>query len=217
MTIRLLLADDHTLVRDGLSALLAADPDLEVVGAVSDGRAAVRQCRKLHPRLAIMDLAMPGLNGMDATRQIKAAEPETRVLCLSMHAEERFVAAALDAGASGYVLKDCAAAELIRAIHAVTAGLTYLSPAIAGLVVQGYRGGRPKAPTSAFALLTAREREVLQLIAEGHSTKAIAARLHLSVKTIGTHREHLMAKLDARSVAALVKYAIREGLTSADA
>jgi DNA-binding NarL/FixJ family response regulator len=216
MRIRILLVDDHGIVRDGLQALLERDPEFCVVGTAADGRAAVSLSRTLRPSVVVMDLAMPGLNGMDATRKIKSAQPEISVLCLSMHSEERFVAAALDAGAAGYLVKDCAADELTRAIRVVAGGRIYLSPAVAGLVVNGYKAGRPQPKTSIFAVLTPREREVLQLIAEGHATKAIAERLHLSVKTIGTHREHLMCKLDTRSMAGLVKHAIQNGLVSAD-
>jgi DNA-binding NarL/FixJ family response regulator len=214
--IRTLLVDDHALILDGLCAVLAKCPDIDVIAAVRDGREAVQTSLALQPHVVVMDVAMPGLNGIEATRQIVAAQPAVQVLCLSMHTDKRFVAAMLDAGASGYVLKECVQDELIRAIRTVAAHQVYLSPGIAGIVVHAYKTGRSDLPTSPFIHLTVREREVLQLVAEGHDTKEIAVRLYLSVKTIGTHREHLMDKLQIRSLAGLIKYAIREGLTSLD-
>ena len=214
MSIRTLLVDDHEIFMDGLRVLLSGEPDLEVIGEITDGRDAVQEAVTSVPDVVVMDVAMPGLNGIEATREITARRPEVKVLCLSMHAEGQFVQAALDAGASGYVLKECALAEVVRAIRAVVAGQVYLSPAIAGTVVEAMKVGRSAAYASAFAVLSDRERAVLQLLAEGHSTKELAARLHLSVKTIGTHREHIMGKLDIHSIAGLTKYAIREGLTS---
>jgi DNA-binding NarL/FixJ family response regulator len=216
MTIRILLADDHELFMEGLRHLLDAQPDMEVVAQAEDGRTAVAQAAALTPDLVLMDLSMPGMTGVEATRQIVADCPEVKVVCLSMHAESRFVEAAIAAGASGYLLKDCALADLAQAIHAVVSGQVYLSPGIAGAVVEAYKAGRAKQPESAGATpLTEREREVLQLIADGAPTRDIAAQLHVSVKTIGSHRENLMAKLDIHSVAGLTKYAIRENLTSA--
>jgi DNA-binding NarL/FixJ family response regulator len=214
--IRTLLVDDHALILDGLCAVLEKHPDIDVIAAVRDGREAVRTSLALQPHVVVMDLMMPGLNGIEATRQILAAQPAVQVLCLSMHTDKRFVAAVLDAGASGYILKEYAQDELLRAIRTVAAQQVYLSPGIAGIVVHAYRAGRSDPPASPFTHLTVREREVLQLVAEGHDTKEIAVRLYLSVKTIGTHREHLMDKLQIRSLAGLIKYAIREGLTSLD-
>ncbi|MDJ0865761.1 MAG: response regulator transcription factor [Myxococcota bacterium] len=211
---RILLVDDHGIFLQGLRALLSQRPDVEVVGEVTEGRAALEVAAECRPDVVIMDLSMPGMNGMDATRQLVKRFPDTKVLCLSMHAESLFVEAALEAGAAGYLLKDCVLDELARAIRTVVSGRVYLSPAIAGTVVEALKTSRSETPASAFSILTDRERAVLQLLAEGFSTKEIAARLHLSVKTIGTHREHIMAKLDIRSVAGLTKYAIREGLTS---
>ncbi|MEE8583468.1 MAG: response regulator transcription factor [Acidobacteriota bacterium] len=214
MSIRILLVDDHEVFLDGLRALLDRQPDMEVVGDAKGGRRAVRLARQTLPQVVVMDASMPGLNGFEATRQIVAEVPEVKVLCLSMHSEERFVLAMLDAGASGYLLKECALEELVRAVRSVAANQVYLSPGIAGIVVEACRAGQHQDRASAFSLLTAREREVLQLIAEGHATKEIAAQLYLSVKTIGTHREHLMDKLKIHSVAGLTKYAIRQELTS---
>ena len=214
MSIQILLVDDHEIFTDALRVLLSGEPDLEVIGRITDGRDAVREAVESVPDVVIMDVSMPGMNGIEATLEITRRRPEVKVLCLSMHAEGRFVRAALDAGASGYLLKECALAEVVQAIRAAVASQVYLSPAIAGTVVEAMKAGRSEAAASAFAVLTDRERGVLQLLAEGHATREIAARLHLSVKTIGTHREHIMGKLDIHSIAGLTKYAIREGLTS---
>jgi DNA-binding NarL/FixJ family response regulator len=215
MSIRVLLVDDHKLFLAGLRAVLEAEPGMEVIGEAEDGRSAIEAARKGRPDLVVMDLSMPDMNGVEATRQITAELPAVKVLCLSMHSEERFVDAALKSGASGYVLKDCDLDELLRAVRELAANRVYLSPAIGVTVLEAYkRKDEQGSEISAFSLLTAREREVLQLIAEGHSTPEIAERLGLSTKTIGTYREHLMEKLDIHSVAGLTKYAIREGLTS---
>jgi DNA-binding NarL/FixJ family response regulator len=216
MSIRVLLADDHGIFREGLRALLDRQIDIEVVAEVDDGRAAVKAASKDLPDVAVMDISMPGMNGVEATRQIKTAASATKVICLSMHAEAPFVTAALEAGASGYLLKEGAFSELVRAIHAVRANQSYLSPAITELVVQGYAARRTGDKAPASGALTRREREILQLIAEGHCTKAIAGRLCVSVKTVGTHREHLMDKLNIHSIAGLTKYAIRTGVTALD-
>lgn len=216
MSIRILLADDHAIFLQGLRALLEPEPDMEVIGESRDGREAVNAVRKLRPHVVIMDTSMPGMNGIEATRQIAAEAPEIKVLSLSMHAAPRFVERAMEAGASGYLLKDCAFDELVRAIQEVMANRTYLSPPIAGVVVDAMRRRKPRASSpSQFALLTDREREVLQLLAEGHTAKEIAARLSLSIKTIATHRQHIMDKLAIHNIAGLTKYAIQEGLTSA--
>lgn len=216
MSIRILLADDHELVRAGFRSLLEKQPDMEVIGEARDGREAVRAARDQKPNVVVMDLAMPGLGGIEATRQIAADLPGVKVLCLSMHRDRRWVLPVLEAGGAGYLIKDSALEELAKAIRAVMAGQTYLSSAVAGAVVEAYRTGRSDAPAAAASLLTAREREVLQLVAEGHSNKDIASQLNLSPKTVGTYRERLMQKLDIHTVAGLVKYAIREGLTSSD-
>lgn len=216
MSIRVLLADDHGLFREGLRALLEQQIDIEVVAEVNDGRAAVKAALKCMPDVAVMDVSMPGMNGVEATRQIKTAQRGTKVICLSMHADAPFVTAALEAGASGYLLKECALAELVRAIHAVRANQSYLSPVITELIVLGYTTRRAGGEAPATGPLTRREREILQLIAEGHGTRDIAGRLCVSVKTVGTHREHLMDKLNIHSIAGLTKYAIRTGVTTVD-
>lgn len=213
MSIRILLADDHKIVREGIRALLEKQPNMEVVAEAEDGRTAVRLARDLSPDVVVMDIGMPALNGIEATRQIVSELPGVKVVALSMHSNRRFVARMLKAGASGYLLKDCAFEELIRAVRAVAAGQLYLSPEITGVVVENYVRHLQEidlAPSD----LTPREREVLQLLAEGKSIKQIASTLHVSVKTVGTHRQHLMQKLDIHSTAELTKYAIRAGLTS---
>ena len=215
MSIRILIADDHEIFAEGLRALLEAQPEMEVIGHVSNGLAAVERTTEESPDLVVMDLSMPGMNGMQATREITTRDPGQKVLALSMHAERRFVEAALEAGASGYVLKDGGLEELLRAVRSVATGQVYLDPRIAGVVVESYRGRRPQAMPDAFSLLTDRERGVLQLLAEGISSHEIAKQLHVSVKTVGSHRAHIQSKLGIRSLAGLTKYAIREGLTSA--
>jgi DNA-binding NarL/FixJ family response regulator len=213
--INILLADDHRIMRDGLCALLKTEPDIEVVGEADNGREAVEMSRKLKPTVVVMDMSMPGLNGVEATRQILALHDNVKVLALSMYTDKRFVIGALSAGASGYVLKDCAFEELVRAIHAIVMNRAYLSPSIADVVVESYRHSQPP-PNQSLLVLTPREREVLQLITEGTSMKKIASILHVSTKTVETHRQHIMKKLSIHSVADLTKYAIREGLTSLD-
>ncbi len=214
MSIRVILADDHKIIRDGLRALIESEPDMELLADADNGRTAVELARKLKPTVVVMDIGMPDLNGMDATRQIQAEAPCVKVIALSMHADKRYVAGMLSAGASGYLLKDCAFEELSNAIRAVAANKTYLSPGISGVVVSDYvqrlKGDAPALRPG----LTPREREVLQLVAEGKSTKEIAALLHVSQKTIETHRQRVMDKVGVRSVAELTKFAIREGLTS---
>lgn len=214
MTYRLLLADDHQLFLEGLRALVEPEPELEVVDQVGDGREALAAATRLRPDLVVMDLAMPGLNGIEATRRITAELAGVRVLALSMHPEARFVEAALDAGAVGYLLKSCVFEELLRAIRTVLTGRTYLSPSISDVVVESLRR-RPR-PGGAFALLSDREREVLQLLAEGHSTKQVASLLSLSPKTIHSHRERVMEKLGIDNLAGLIRYALREGLSPTD-
>jgi len=214
MGVRVVLADDHRILREGLRSLLEREPGMEVVGEANNGRATVELVEKLTPDVVVMDLTMPGLNGMEATRQILGRVPGVKVLALSMHSDKRFVGGALSAGASGYLLKDCAFEELVRAIGIVARGQTYLSPGIAGTVVEGYVRQAHGREAEAPSVLTVREREVLQLIAEGKTVKEIATTLSLSVKTVETHRGRIMAKLSIRSVAELTKFAIREGLTS---
>ncbi len=214
MSLRIILADDHRLLRQGLRALLEDEADFEVVGEAENGHEAVRLCKQLRPDLVVMDVGMPQLNGMEATRQILADNTQVRVLALSMHSDRRFAAGMLQAGAAGYLLKDAALEELVRAIRTVAAGKTYLSPAITEVVMEDYVQRLGAVEGGAFSVLSAREREVLQALAEGKSTREIAAALHVSVKTIETHRQQIMNKLDIHSVAELTKYAVREGLTS---
>lgn len=217
MSARIILADDHKIMRDGLRALLAKQSDLEVIAEAENGRMTVRLVRELEPDVVIMDIGMPDLNGIDATRQITTEFPRVKVIALSMHSDKRFVAQMFKAGASAYLLKDCAFEELTRAVQSVLANQTYLSPEITGPVIEDYVRQLGKADSSGFSVLTAREREILQLLAEGNSTKQIASSLHVSVKTVETHRQQIMSKLDVHTVADLIKYAIREGITSLDA
>jgi DNA-binding NarL/FixJ family response regulator len=198
--------------------LLEKEPDMAVVAEADDGRATVRLVREKSPEVVIMDVAMPDLNGIEATRQIVAEFPKIKVIALSMYADQRFVLNMLKAGASGYLLKDCAFEELIRAIRLVMAHKTYLSPGVTDIVVKDYTaGGNNSSQPSVFSVLSPREREVLQLMAEGRTTSQIAGLLHVSVKTVETHRQQIMHKLKIHSVAELTKYAIREGLTSLEA
>jgi two-component system response regulator NreC len=213
--IRVLLAEDHTMVRKGLRALLDNEEDIEVVGEAEDGRQAIQMTQKLRPEVVVMDISMPRLNGLEATRQIHKLMPEVKVLILTMHTNEEYVFQILKAKAKGYVGKQSAPEELIRAIRAIHQGKTYLSVAVSQVVVEEYlqrvEDSRQKDP---FNKLTTREREVLQLIAEGYSTKDIAQQLFISVKTVETHRAHLMEKLGLHSTVELTRYAIRRGLTS---
>lgn len=211
---RLLLADNHKLFCDGLRNLLSQQSGVEIVGEANDGRTAVRLARELSPDIVIMDIGMPELNGIEATRQIRAELPRTRVVAVSMHSDRQYVAGMLSAGASGYVIKDSAFTELNEAIQTVSRGGRYLSPEVVGVVVDDYVQRLAPAPGSALEKLSEREREVLQLLAEGHSTAAIATRLHVSRKTVETHRKNLMLKLELHSVAELTKLAVREGITS---
>jgi DNA-binding NarL/FixJ family response regulator len=220
---RVLLAEDHTLVRAGIRALLQNLTGIQVVAEASDGREALRLIKTYQPNVVLMDIAMAGLNGLEATARVTKEFPTVRVIILSMHSNEEYVAQALRAGAAGYLLKDAVAAELELAVTAVARGKTYLSPAVSKHVIADYlrragggaTGGGGEAPSTS-ALLTPRQREILQLIAEGHSTKEIASILHLSVKTVETHRTQLMARLDVHDVAGLVRYAIRIGLVTPD-
>ena len=211
MTLRLLLADDHPIFRAGVRSLLDAQPDMEIVAEAEDGAGAVEAARKHNPDVVVIDVSMPGMNGVEATRRITAEAPGIKVLCLSMHTDSRFVKAAFRSGARGYLLKESAVEGLVVAIHAVVAGQIYVSPGLADTMLEGY--GAEGSESSALDLLTPREREVLQLLAEGHPAVDIASRLKVSVKTVGTHREHLMQKLDTHSLPGLTKFAIREGVT----
>ena len=216
MTIRVLIADDHTIMRAGLRSLLEKEDQIEVVAEAENGRRAVQLAVEHEPDVVVMDVSMPDLNGIEATSQVLESLPEAKVIALSMHTDKRFVMGMLRAGASGYLLKDCASQELANAIVSVASNKKYLSPDIAGVVIEDSLYGVQQEGETVSSLLSPREREVLQLIAEGWSTKQIAAHLYVSVKTIETHRRQIMKKLDLHNIAELTKYAIREGLTSVE-
>ncbi len=208
--IKVLLADDHTILRDGIRALLEEELDMEVVAEAEDGRTAVDLARKYQPDVILMDIAMPLLNGLEATRQIRQEAPDTKVLVLTMYEDEEYIRQFLAAGALGYVLKYAAASELLGAIRAVHRGEAVLSPAITRLVIEEYLRWADIQPEDIPNGLTAREREVLQLIAEGYTNKQIAEILTISVKTVQAHRANLMRKLDLHDRAELIKYAIQK-------
>jgi len=212
--LRILVGDDHTLVRQGFRKILEDRPEWEVVAEASDGRDAVRQALAAQPDIAILDIGMPFLNGIEATRQITRRLP-TRVLILSMHADEAYIIQALKAGAHGYMLKDSADTDLIRGVGAVAAGKSFFSPAVAKVMLDDYvRHLAEKVITDRFDSLSEREREIFQLIAEGHSNKGIAELLSVSPATVETHRAHILQKLDVHNAAELVLYAVRRGIIS---
>ena len=218
MNVRLLLADDHAMMREGLKSLLGKEADLSVVGETDNGKDTIELARKSGAHVVVMDVAMPDLNGIEATRQLLKGNPNIKVVALSGHANREFVREMLKAGASAYVLKSRAYEELVRAIREVMKGKKYLSADVARGVVDEYLEiASSKSANPAFVVLTDREREALQLIAEGKSTKEVGDSLNVSVKTVETHRRNIMEKLNLRSVAELTKYAIREGITSVDA
>jgi DNA-binding NarL/FixJ family response regulator len=213
--ISVLLAEDHAIVRKGLRSLLAAEVDIEVIGEAEDGREAIEKASKLRPNIVVMDITMPGLNGLEATRQIKHRLPEVQVVVLTMHTAEEYIFQILRAGASGYVVKRAAPSELISAVRAAYRGESFLSPSVSRTVIEEYvRKAEALAEEDSYEELTPREREVLQLIAEGHSNRGIAELLCLSVKTVQSHRANLMRKLDIYTTAELTQYAIRRGVTS---
>jgi len=214
MSIKVILADDHQIMREGLCALLEKESDIEVIGQAADGRTALQLARRLSPDVVVMDITMPDLNGIVATRKIVEEVHGIKVIALSMHSGSQFVTGMLKAGASGYLLKECAFEELARAIRTVSADRTYLSPDIAGIVIEGYLRQLPETDTPTHSPLTSRELEMLQLLAEGKTKKQIASLLHVSVKTVNSHRRHITKKLGISSDAELIKYAVREGLTS---
>jgi two-component system response regulator NreC len=213
---KILIADDHGVVRQGLKALIETEAGMQVIGEASDGQEVVQMARQLSPDIILMDIVMPNLNGVEATRQILGENPDIRIIALSVHFDKHFVTEMLKAGASGYVLKSCLFDEVLRAIQTVGVGDYYLSPKIADIVVDDYKYYMDVANKSAEVRLTRRERQLVQLLAEGRSTKQIALSLHVSPKTVDSNRRQIMNKLGVFSVAELTKYAIREGLTSAE-
>ena len=215
MSVRILLADDHKIIRDGLRVLLEKS-GFEVVAEADNGRTAVKLAGECSPSIVIMDMSMPELNGIEATRQIRENLPHIRVIALSMHADKRFLSQVFRAGAMGYLLKDCAFDEVALAVNAVTRGESYLSPKLTNVVIDNFVRPSSLSLPAVSTTLTPREREIVQLLAEGGATKEIAALLHVSIKTIETHRSQILNKLGIRSIAQLTKFAIREGLTSLD-
>ena len=213
---KILIADDHGVVRQGLKALIEKQDDMEVVGEAEDGLIAVRLAKKLSPDIIIMDITMPNLNGIQAARLILHENPDIRIIALSMYADKHFVAEMLKARAFGYVLKSYLFDELVKAIHTVAGGEHYLSPQITNILIEDYISLPPTLQTSPLDKLTDRERQILQLLAEGKSTKQIALRLNISPKTADANRHQIMTKLNFSSIAELTKYAIREGLTSVE-
>ncbi|MGD0572624.1 MAG: response regulator transcription factor [Sedimentisphaerales bacterium] len=213
MSIKIILADDHAMLRHGLSKSFQNEKDMEVVAQAKDGRTTVELAKELSPNIVIMDIGMPDLNGIEATRQIIKENPKVKIIALSMHSSKNFIIEMFKAGAAGYLLKDCEFDELVNAIRLVMTNKTYISPAISDVVVDNYMRQPENARDSAFSILSQREREVLQLLTEGKATKQIAKRLHISAKTVEVHRLNLMNKLKIDNIAQLTKYAVQEGLT----
>ncbi|HUO30063.1 MAG TPA: response regulator transcription factor [Bryobacteraceae bacterium] len=211
--VRIVLADDHTVMRNGLRLLLERQPNLQVVGEAADGRQAVALSESARPDVVIMDIAMPNLNGIEATRQIVNQNPHTAIAILSMHSDESYVIRALKAGARAYLLKDSAEADLLAAVHALTEGKSFFSPAISKILVEDYmRQLESRGAEDTYELLTNREREILQLLAEGRTNKEVANMLNLSLYTVETHRTHILQKLNLHSVPELILYAVRKGI-----
>lgn len=212
MSIRIILADDHTILRHGLSKSFQQEEGFKVIGQAKDGQSTVELAKELLPDVVIMDIGMPDLNGVEATRRIARECPQVNVIGLSMHSSNKYVREMFRAGAKGYLLKDCLFEELTQAIRTVIDGKTYVSPSVGQTVIEDYVS-RPTDPDSAFHVLSQREREVLQLLAEGKPTKQVAKQLHISPKTVEAHRLRIMNKLEIDNIAQLTKYALREGLT----
>ena len=217
-TIKVLLAEDHTIVRKGLRSLLDSEAGIKVVGEAEDGREAIKKVEKLQPDVVLMDISMPGLNGLEATRQLKKRFPEIKFIILTVHDHEEYVLQTLRAGASGYLVKKAAPAELISAIRAVYSGESFLSPSISRTVIDEYvrRSEQPSEKDEIYEKLTNREREVLQLITEGHKNRKIADLLHVSLKTVETHKANIMNKLNVSGTAELIRYAMDKGLIIKD-
>jgi DNA-binding NarL/FixJ family response regulator len=214
MTMKILLADDHEIMREGICALLRKHPEMEVIGQAADGRSAVDMVKQLQPDVVVMDIGMPNLNGIEATQQMVAENPHIKVMALSTHSDGSIVAKMIKAGATGYMLKESAFSELLDGLRTMAEGKTYLCSKISKVVFADYINLLTNPRNKTIDGLTGREREVLQLVAEGHTTRDIAEALRLSPKTVDSHREHIMEKLGIRNVAGLTKYAIREGLTT---
>jgi two-component system, NarL family, response regulator NreC len=210
MAIKVLIADDHQLFREGLVNLITSAPDIEVIGEAKDGMEATKKAKKLKPDLILIDIGMPVMNGIEATRVIKKDDPQIKIIAVSMHSDRQFVKGVLEAGADGYLLKNCTYRQLIDAIQSVVSGKKYLSDDITEMVIQGYLD--PEDESESKTDLSEREVEVLKLYAEGKSTREISERLFISVKTVGTHKQHIFEKLGIKSNADMIKYAIKEGL-----
>ena len=212
MSIKIILADDHAMLRHGLSRSFEQEKDIDVVGQAKDGHSTIELVGELLPDVVVMDIGMPDLNGIETTRRITKDYPKVKVVGLSMHSSDKYIREMFRAGASGYLLKNCPFEELVEAIRTIVGGKTYISPSIGGMIIKEY-AGKPDKEKSVFSILSQREREVLQLFADGKTTKQIARRLHISPKTVEAHRLRIMNKLDIDNIAQLTKYAIQEGLT----
>ncbi len=217
MSVRVLIVDDHKIVREGLRSLLAKEPDIEVVGEAESAYQAIDLAEEMRPDLVLMDIVMPGLNGIEATRLVLAKAPTVKVIALSMYSERQYVIEMLRAGACGYLLKDCALEQLGEAIRTVAQGRTYITQRITDVIIEDYTSQVRNPRSAASSVLTSKQYKILQLLAEGNSTREIALRMALNTKTVESHRRRIMQKLNIHTIAGLTKYAIRDGLVSADA